>query len=136
MAARELSPVSKHHRHLSKTIKQKKDLSNLKPVLPQPDSMFNKVIQSPDPKLSMHNRAAEIMQPAAVAATTPQQAGDKSPTCSCVCKCFGYFRYDEWPNLDTSNKEKALALPQFGEADIKIVYRDRIKVFFKTAQSA
>ena len=63
MAARELSPVSKHQRHLSKTIKQKKDLANLKPVLPNQEANgpFNKVIQSPDPKISMQARNAELI---------------------------------------------------------------------------
>ena len=55
-------------------------------------------------------------------------------TCSCLCKCLGYFKYDEWPNLDSS--VNSLQLPQFGEGDIKILYRDRIKVFFKSAKEA
>ena len=54
--------------------------------------------------------------------------------CSCLCKCLGYFKYDEWPNLDS--KVNPLELPEFGEADIKILYRDRIKVFFKSAKEA
>lgn len=51
-----------------------------------------------------------------------------------MCKCLGYFKYDEWPNLDSS--VNPLELPKFGEADIKILYRDRIKVFFKSAKEA
>ena len=55
--------------------------------------------------------------------------------CTCVCKCFGYFKYDEWPNLDMEGDDK-LVLPEFGPGDIKILYRDRIKVFFKTTKAA
>ena len=47
-----------------------------------------------------------------------------------MCKCFGYFKYDEWPS------EETLELPDFAEGDIKILYRDRIKVFFKKAKAA
>ena len=31
---------------------------------------------------------------------------------------------------------KHLELPEFGEKDIKIIYRDRIKVFFKSSKNA
>ena len=55
--------------------------------------------------------------------------------CTCVCKCFGYFKYDEWPNLDMEGDDQ-LVLPEFGPGDIKILYRDRIKVFFKTTKAA
>ena len=55
---------------------------------------------------------------------------DKEPTikCVCVCKCFGYFQYDDWgfdPNRD---------LPfHFKGDNITIIYRERIRVFYQTA---
>ena len=49
--------------------------------------------------------------------------------CSCVCKCFGFFQYDEWPN--TISQENHLELPELGEGDIKILYRSHIKLFVK-----
>ena len=55
-------------------------------------------------------------------------------SCACLCKCFGYFKYDEWPNLDSTTNP--LKLPKFAEGDIKILYRDRLKVFFKSAKEA
>ena len=52
------------------------------------------------------------------------------PSCSCVCKCFGFFRYDDW-KVDYEND-----LPSFGDAEIKILYRDKIRVFFKNQRAA
>lgn len=78
---------------------------------------------SPDPKLSKVNELAENIP-------------ETHFNCSCLCKCFGYFKYDEWPNLDTAVSENKLKLPDFSEGDIKILYRDRIKVFFKTVKDA
>jgi len=63
-----------------------------------------------------------------------EQADAALTTCSCLCKCLGYFKYDEWPNCDS--EENSLELPEFDEAAIKILYRDRIKVFFKTTKDA
>ena len=57
-----------------------------------------------------------------------------SLTCACLCKCFGYFKYDEWPNRGSLTNP--LQLPEFAEGDIKILYRDRLKVFFKSAKEA
>ena len=57
-----------------------------------------------------------------------------SLTCACLCKCFGYFKYDEWPNRDSLTNP--LKLPEFAEGDIKILYRDRLRVFFKSAKEA
>ena len=65
---------------------------------------------------------------------TVETAAADSLACSCVCKYLGYFKYDEWPNLDSTTNPLELLL--FGEGDIKILYRDRIKVFFKTAKEA
>lgn len=54
--------------------------------------------------------------------------------CGCQCKCFGFFKYNEWPSLDSESNK--LELPTFEDASIKILYRDRIKVFYKTAKQA
>ena len=66
------------------------------------------------------------------------KAGDLAETapltCTCLCKCFGYFKFDEWPNLDSTTVP--LELPPFEEGDIKILYRDKIKVFYKTLKQA
>ena len=45
--------------------------------------------------------------------------------CPCVCKCFGYFKHDQWP--------KNFVLT---EVTITILYRDKIKVFYKNVKEA
>lgn len=51
--------------------------------------------------------------------------------CTCVCKCFGYFQYDDW------GFEPNRHLPLHFKADnITIIYRDKIRVFYQTAQKA
>lgn len=40
-----------------------------------------------------------------------------------MCKCFGFFKYEE-------TKFDMNELHNFGEGDIKILYRDKIKVFY------
>lgn len=45
-----------------------------------------------------------------------------------MCKCYGFFRYQDW-GYDFD-------LPQWAEADIKIIYREKIKVFYNRVQNA
>ena len=113
---RELSPISKNMRHLSKTVKQRKDLSSLKgnqnvsgTTMPAVSSTN---VTSPDPKGTYNplNKVSANFSPiieTAIAAT-PIITSNKAPHCTCLCKCFGFFRYDEWPNLDTYVPEKKL----------------------------
>ena len=44
--------------------------------------------------------------------------------CNCVCKCFGFFKYEDWPVIYPKN------------LNIIILYRDNIKVFFKNKAEA
>ena len=50
--------------------------------------------------------------------------------CKCVCHCFGFFRYHEW-GFDYDKD-----LPLWAPGDIKILYRDKIKVFYKHVDDA
>jgi len=43
-----------------------------------------------------------------------------------VCKCFGYFRYQNWPDN--------IKLPK--NIRVKILYRDKIRIFFKNTAEA
>ena len=54
----------------------------------------------------------------------------KSDKCSCVCRCFGYFKYADW-GFDYSND-----MPNFEAGSIKILYRDKIKVFYNRVSAA
>lgn len=47
----------------------------------------------------------------------------KAQKCSCVCKCCGFFRYRDW---DFDYEE----LPTWSDGSIKILYRDKIRVFY------
>ena len=49
--------------------------------------------------------------------------------CACVCKCFGFFRYEP-TDFDYAQ------LPAFGPGDIKILYKDCIRVFYSKVQNA
>ena len=49
--------------------------------------------------------------------------------CKCVCRCYGFFRYSDWGFESTD-------LPCFGDSDITILYRDRIRVFYSRVQQA
>ena len=51
-------------------------------------------------------------------------------TCTCVCKCFGFFRNQEWG----FDYEKDLI--DFEPGSIKILYRDKIKVFYAKVATA
>jgi hypothetical protein len=53
----------------------------------------------------------------------------KKKNCGCVCKCYGFFKYEE-TDFDYDQ------MPQFGEGDIKILYRDQIKVFYSRVKFA
>ena len=44
--------------------------------------------------------------------------------CQCICRCFGFFKYQDW-GFDYKND-----LLKFDEGDIKIIYRDKIRVFY------
>ena len=59
----------------------------------------------------------------------PDEKKKTVPVCTCICKCFGFFNYRD-SHFDYKD------LPNFGEADIKIVYRDRIRVFYGKVESA
>ena len=52
---------------------------------------------------------------------------DKTPNCDCVCDCYGYFdtTSDGW-----DYDPQQMPLPKFEPGHIKILYRDRIKVFY------
>ena len=50
--------------------------------------------------------------------------------CKCVCKCFGYFNYDDW----NFNYEEDI--PDWGEGSIEILYRDTIRVFYNKVTDA
>ena len=51
--------------------------------------------------------------------------------CSCQCKCFGFFQYKEWEH----DSEQDLPT-HFAPKSIKILYRDRIRVFYGTVNQA
>ena len=58
---------------------------------------------------------------------------DDKDECSCVCDCYGYFdtKSDGWdfdPNIHK--------LPVFSSGDIKILYWDKIKVFYAKVKYA
>lgn len=50
--------------------------------------------------------------------------------CTCVCRCFGFFRYQDW-GFDYEE-----GIPDWEPGDIKILYRDKIKVFYKRVADA
>ena len=54
---------------------------------------------------------------------------DKADKCSCVCRCFGFFKYSEW-GFDYNS------IPQWSDGSIKILYRDKIKVFYNQVRAA
>jgi hypothetical protein len=59
----------------------------------------------------------------------PEAKKKKDPKCSCLCKCFGFFSYKDWA-VDYEND-----LPKhFENGSIKILYRDRIRVFYGTVK--
>ena len=47
-----------------------------------------------------------------------------------MCRCFGFFRYQDWG----FDYEKGI--PDWEPGDIKILYRDKIKVFYKRVADA
>jgi len=110
----------KNVRNVSRTVKQKKDLGSLKQ-----DPLVSKALFSPEPKLAQKAQDLAVVQ---------ERQQQQQLSCECLCKCFGFFKYDEWPSLDSS--KNPLQLPEFGAGDIKILYRDRLKVFFKSAKEA
>ena len=63
--------------------------------------------------------------------TCAESKKKKEPKCGCVCKCFGLVRYNDW-DFDYETQ-----LPtHFEEGSIKILYRDRIRVFYGTVNQA
>jgi len=56
----------------------------------------------------------------------------KNPKCDCLCKCWGYFQpYEDW------GYDEATDMPNhLGEGSIKILYRDKIRVFYGTVTHA
>ena len=129
-AVREASPSGGHARKLSKTIKAKKD-----PSKPVPDSLFSNPPSLLSPPMSGLRKVQDLVQ-ADPSKQPPPPTASLPKGCACVCKCFGFFQYDEWPNLLSEEASKQLELPEFGEGDIQIVYRDRIRVFFKNEKDA
>jgi hypothetical protein len=56
---------------------------------------------------------------------------DAAAKCNCQCKCFGYFSYKDW-EIDYDND-----LPKhFEPGSVKILYRDKIRVFYSTVKAA
>jgi hypothetical protein len=51
-------------------------------------------------------------------------------SCTCSCKCFGEFKLEDW-DFDYS-----LLPSHFSKANIKILYRDKIRVFYSTVAAA
>ena len=101
----------------------------MKPVLPaEATGSRAALFLSPDSK---PNQTPTATKPAE---NQPQAPAQDALTCTCICTCFGYFKYNEWPNLDSETNK--LQMPVFEEGDIKILYRDKIKIFFKTAKDA
>jgi hypothetical protein len=49
--------------------------------------------------------------------------------CTCICSCFGFFQDKNW-GFDYNT------LPKFAEGSIKILYRDRVRVFYSNVESA
>ena len=63
--------------------------------------------------------------------TCAESKKKKDPKCGCICKCFGYFTYKDW-DFDYENQ-----VPKhFKEGSIKILYRDKIRVFYGTVNEA
>ena len=58
-----------------------------------------------------------------------KKPGSRAP-CQCQCRCFGFFQFQRW-NFDPALLDNCL-----GEGSIKILYRDRIRVFYSTVQQA
>ena len=54
---------------------------------------------------------------------------EKADKCSCVCRCFGFFKYSEW-GFDYNS------IPEWSDGSIKILYRDKIKVFYNQVRAA
>ena len=50
-------------------------------------------------------------------------------SCDCVCKCYGFFKYEP---TEFDYKE----MPNFEAGDIKILYRENIRVFYNKVQFA
>jgi hypothetical protein len=94
-----------HNTHVKPTVQN--DVIDRKKAFKFPDAVF------------------KTIQDCAACCACPQ----KKKNCGCICKCYGFFKYEE-TNFDYSS------LPNFDEADIKIVYRDQIKVFYGQVQNA
>ena len=54
--------------------------------------------------------------------------------CGCFCKCYGsFFKYQgDWGQTTIAAEGHQLS----SNVEIKILYRDRLKVFFKTVKEA
>lgn len=55
--------------------------------------------------------------------------------CQCACKCFGWFQHKDWDFSNEDMQELKEVLDQEG-ASIKILYRDKIKVFYSRVKDA
>ena len=58
----------------------------------------SKIVDSPEPKGMNPTTRLDLFQHV-------PDTDTKKLKCSCICKCFGYFRYDEWPNLDADDED-------------------------------
>ena len=59
-----------------------------------------------------------------------RERGIKQAHCKCVCYCFGFFRYSQWEfNYEAD-------LPKWEPGGIQILYRDKIRVFYKKVADA
>ena len=61
--------------------------------------------------------------------TCPKRKGNEpNPSaCQCQCKCCGFFEFKEWPKME---------IPAWSDGQIKILYRDKIKVFYSQVKHA
>lgn len=56
----------------------------------------------------------------------------------CVCKCFGFFEFNEWRAQEVFKEFKDSKPLRFGDEidEVIILYRDDIKVFYQRVQEA
>jgi hypothetical protein len=70
--------------------------------------------------------------------TSQSKGGDKCPggaNCQCQCKCYGWFQFRDWEYDHATEGIEHDLLKEEG-AYIKILYRDRIKVFYSRVKDA
>lgn len=55
--------------------------------------------------------------------------------CQCACKCYGWFQHKDW-EFDKEDEDVLKELFEHTDAYIKIIYRDKIKVFYSKVKEA